>query len=178
MTVVSTWTAERSAQLKKLWEAGLSCSQIAAEMGYLTRNAVIGRVHRMGLEGRARVERQPPKPRVFTYKPRARTPKLKIYSETNRVHFSVDAEQPLLRCVEVIPLNIGLMALTDQTCRFPYNEGAAIVFCGHASLGETYCYLHAELCRGARTPQRNEIRRGPKIHARFGNFLTSFEAAQ
>src|SRR5476649_1452009 len=53
MTVL-TWTDDRVEQLKKLWEAGLSASQIAAELGNVTRNAVIGKVHRLGLSGRAK----------------------------------------------------------------------------------------------------------------------------
>jgi len=48
MTVL-TWTDDRVEQLKKLWESGLSASQIAAELGNVTRNAVIGKVHRLGL---------------------------------------------------------------------------------------------------------------------------------
>src|SRR5258708_32729614 len=53
MTVL-TWSDDRVEQLKKLWEAGLSASQIAAELGNVTRNAVIGKVHRLGLAGRAK----------------------------------------------------------------------------------------------------------------------------
>src|SRR5438046_10120057 len=53
MTVL-TWSEDRVEQLKKLWEAGLSASQIAAELGNVTRNAVIGKVHRLGLSGRAK----------------------------------------------------------------------------------------------------------------------------
>src|SRR5204863_6919853 len=47
-----TWTEERVELLKKLWQDGLSASQIAAELGGVTRNAVIGKVHRLGLSGR------------------------------------------------------------------------------------------------------------------------------
>ena len=54
MTTVMTWTDDRVEQLKKLWESGLSASQIAAELGNVTRNAVIGKVHRLGLSGRAK----------------------------------------------------------------------------------------------------------------------------
>src|SRR5271168_1777165 len=53
MTVL-TWSEDRVEQLKKLWESGLSASQIAAELGNVTRNAVIGKVHRLGLSGRAK----------------------------------------------------------------------------------------------------------------------------
>ena len=44
-----SWTDERVELLKKLWADGLSASQIAAELGGVTRNAVIGKVHRLGL---------------------------------------------------------------------------------------------------------------------------------
>ena len=54
MMTVLTWSDERVEQLKKLWESGLSASQIAAELGNVTRNAVIGKVHRLGLSGRAK----------------------------------------------------------------------------------------------------------------------------
>src|SRR6202035_1473542 len=47
-------TDERVELLKKLWSDGLSASQIAAELGGITRNAVIGKVHRLGLSGRAK----------------------------------------------------------------------------------------------------------------------------
>jgi len=49
-----SWTDERVELLKKLWADGLSASQIAAELGGITRNAVIGKVHRLGLSGRAK----------------------------------------------------------------------------------------------------------------------------
>jgi GcrA cell cycle regulator len=47
------WTEERVETLKKLWLDGLSASQIAKQLGGVTRNAVIGKVHRLGLSGRA-----------------------------------------------------------------------------------------------------------------------------
>ena len=52
------WTDERVDQLKNLWTEGLSASQIARALGGVTRNAVIGKVHRLGLAGRA----SPPPP--------------------------------------------------------------------------------------------------------------------
>ncbi len=48
------WNDERTEMCKKLWADGLSASQIAAELGGITRNAVIGKVHRLGLSGRAK----------------------------------------------------------------------------------------------------------------------------
>ena len=48
------WTDERVELLKKLWSEGLSASQIAAQLGSVTRNAVIGKVHRLKLSSRGR----------------------------------------------------------------------------------------------------------------------------
>ena len=55
-----SWNDERVEALKKLWADGLSASQIAGRLGGVTRNAVIGKVHRLGLAGRACAHRLPP----------------------------------------------------------------------------------------------------------------------
>src|SRR4029078_1262261 len=49
----ANWSDDRVEQLKTLWTEGLSASQIARARGGVTRNAVIGKVHRLGLAGRA-----------------------------------------------------------------------------------------------------------------------------
>ncbi len=46
------WTEERVAELTELWNSGLSAARVAAKLGDVTRNAVIGKVHRLGLSGR------------------------------------------------------------------------------------------------------------------------------
>src|SRR5919204_2234786 len=70
-----SWTDERVEHLKKLWAEGLSASQIAGELGGITRNAVIGKVHRLGLSGRAQAPSSAaPRPR----KPRAPSHMLRV----------------------------------------------------------------------------------------------------
>lgn len=71
-----SWTDERVETLKRMWSEGQSASQIAKELGGVTRNAVIGKVHRLGLsnragEGAATVE----EPEVAAPPPRAEAPK-------------------------------------------------------------------------------------------------------
>lgn len=56
------WTDEREATLRKLWAEGLSASEIAKHLGGVTRNAVIGKVHRLGLQGRASPHRPVKRP--------------------------------------------------------------------------------------------------------------------
>jgi GcrA cell cycle regulator len=46
------WTDDRVAMLRELWTKGLSASQIAVQLGGVSRNAVIGKAHRLGLESR------------------------------------------------------------------------------------------------------------------------------
>src|ERR1700735_4637241 len=64
-----SWTDERVELLKKLWSDGLSASQIAGELGGISRNSVIGKAHRLGVSGRAQSpsgpaqrQRTPPMP--------------------------------------------------------------------------------------------------------------------
>ena len=47
-----SWTDERIATLTKMWEGGSTASQIAEELGGVSRNAVIGKAHRLGLKSR------------------------------------------------------------------------------------------------------------------------------
>ncbi|MGY9048018.1 hypothetical protein P775_25265 [Puniceibacterium antarcticum] len=57
-----SWTDERVEQLKKMWGEGQSASQIAKELGGVTRNAVIGKVHRLGLSNRVGADPAPAAP--------------------------------------------------------------------------------------------------------------------
>ena len=72
-----SWTDERVETLKKMWAEGQSASQIAKELGGVTRNAVIGKVHRLGLSNRTaeaakpEVEEAPAAPAKAAAKPKA-----------------------------------------------------------------------------------------------------------
>lgn len=62
--MTSQWTEERVAELTELWNSGLSAARVAAKLGEVTRNAVIGKVHRLGLSGRpSPIRRAVPVPR-------------------------------------------------------------------------------------------------------------------
>ncbi|MDN3644740.1 GcrA family cell cycle regulator [Pontixanthobacter aestiaquae] len=77
-----SWTDERIATLKKLWEGGSTASQIAEELGGVSRNAVIGKAHRLGLKSRPspvkakdKKKAAPAKKKVAPAKPAIRKPK-------------------------------------------------------------------------------------------------------
>ena len=128
------WTEERVDQLKTLWTEGLSASQIARVLGEgITRNAVIGKVHRLGLAGRAtpsRVDRPrlPSAPRLY----RAREPEPPVVEE------------------EPIKLEdgsfVGVLTINDRMCRWPIGDpsGDEFHFCGrNPKQGSPYCEAHA-----------------------------------
>lgn len=73
-----SWTTERVELLTKLWAEGLSASQIASELGNVTRNAVIGKVHRLGLSGRTKTSGAAAKPRRATSAPAAEPAPAKV----------------------------------------------------------------------------------------------------
>lgn len=149
-----TWTDERVEQLKKLWSDGLSASQIAAELGGITRNAVIGKVHRLGLSGRTKApSTSAPRPR----KPRAthmlRVSRPVARGNTALAHayaydYEVEAEQAPVENVIPMGQRRTLLELNEQTCRWPIGDPATqdFYFCGGQALTALpYCAYHSRI---------------------------------
>ncbi|NNE80869.1 MAG: GcrA cell cycle regulator [Silicimonas sp.] len=159
-----SWTDERVELLKKMWSEGQSASQIAKELGGVTRNAVIGKVHRLGLSNRAgssapAPEKKPAKPAA---KKAATKPSEKVVEVTVTPRKPiVPAGQPLppqpsaneispealanVREIEKTAKRIGLMDLTERTCKWPIGDPATedFWFCGLAvQQGKPYCEAH------------------------------------
>ena len=145
-----SWTDERVELLKRLWADGLSASQIAAELGGVTRNAVIGKVHRLSLSGRAKQSSapRPRRPRA-TKAPRPQRPvtigntalKLQRAPQPRRLPALEDVVVP-------IPLRKSILALDEKTCRWPIGDPTAedFSFCGHAPRENApYCEYHARI---------------------------------
>src|SRR3974377_728573 len=115
-----SWTDERVETLKKLWADGLSASQIAAELGGVTRNAVIGKVHRLGLSGRAK---SPASTAPRQRKPRSasqmlRVPRASLRGNTalaRAYEFDVEAEPELVNNVVPLGQRRSLLELTEDT---------------------------------------------------------------
>ena len=76
-----SWTDERVETLKRMWGEGLSASQIAKELGGVTRNAVIGKVHRLGLSNRDAEEAAPAPEPVVEVKPEPKPEPVKAKPE-------------------------------------------------------------------------------------------------
>ena len=58
--MLHSWTGDRIELLRQRWADGISATQIAAELGGVSRSAVLGKVHRLGLSELPRVEREKP----------------------------------------------------------------------------------------------------------------------
>ncbi len=86
-----SWTEERVEILKKMWAEGQSASQIAKELGGVTRNAVIGKVHRLGLSNRASGTTTA---KSTGEKPRAKPAKAKAAAKAEKPKVAEKAAQP------------------------------------------------------------------------------------
>lgn len=162
-----SWTNERVELLKKLWSEGLSASQIAGELGGVTRNAVIGKVHRLGLSGRAKTSSSSSKPRrPRTASPSAGTAPKKPAQQPQTIGataLKMDTSpapaaeikpelEPLPELVVPISQRATILTLTERTCKWPIGDPATddFYFCGRQSdAGVPYCAHH---CRIAYQP--------------------------
>jgi GcrA cell cycle regulator len=140
------WTDERVEMLKKLWQDGLSASQIAKQLGGVTRNAVIGKVHRLGLSGRA----APSKPARTVFKaPRPARPAPSVSAAPRRIAEPVNLPQPSpVRYVEEAPGLATVLTLGAHMCKWPIGDPAldSFTFCGRRT-GEIgpYCQEHSQV---------------------------------
>ena len=132
-----SWTNEKVEKLKELWSKGHTASQIAEMLGDTTRNAVIGKAHRLNLEARA-PSKQSSLPRSKDNKqavkrsPAPMSRKAKFQSILLDKNF--EAENPK-----------SLEELTEETCKWPigHPNEASFYFCGRTSLKDfSYCKLH------------------------------------
>lgn len=127
------WLAERIERLKALWNAGRSASQIANELG-ISRNAVIGKIHRLQGYTPTRIARpaaqaKPPKPPPAPkWKPPPAAP----------------LPEPVV--VNAPSLDLRLDELKAGVCHYPHGTAAPYLFCGQPTRdGSPYCALHRRL---------------------------------
>ncbi|HUE45591.1 MAG TPA: GcrA family cell cycle regulator [Aestuariivirgaceae bacterium] len=145
------WTEERVALLRRLWTEDFSASRIAAELGGVSRSAVIGKMHRLGLCGRGQptvsAKRQS-KPRL----PRSERQACLTVGNTAlkmRPEMLEEAQfQPSESIVVPIARKLTIDKLTEHTCKWPIGDPGhqEFHFCGHDSLDAMpYCRYHARL---------------------------------
>jgi GcrA cell cycle regulator len=148
----SGWTDERIAELKRLFELGLSCSQIAAELGGVTRCGVIGKLNRLNLhkENSASAKssrfQRAPRPRAPRQKPEPQFPPLSV----------VTPDEPEV-APDFYPNRVSLLDATESHCRWPAaDDGTAMMVCGDPkNAGKSFCIRHCGIAFETPWKQRN-----------------------
>jgi GcrA cell cycle regulator len=149
------WTDERVATLKKLWADGLSASQIAKQLGGVTRNAVIGKVQRLNLPGRA----TPSRPNRKFKKPNA--------PKQSKGNGSSEQATPSSQSVALVSDPVALpdgelvtvLTIKDSMCKWPigHPNNADFRFCGAKTHnGGQYCEGHASMAYQPRQKRRRK----------------------
>lgn len=153
------WPAEHENALRALVLAGAGSHSIMAGLlnaqfgTSYSRNALIGKVSRMGL----RLDAVPhPVKKKAAKKTRLRSRPAPAKSKPIEIDLSE------FRCVEVEPKNVSLADLSDDGCHWPYGDNP-FVFCGHPKLGTApYCGSHLILSRGSGTFEERGAHRLPR----------------
>jgi len=143
------WTEDRTETLRKLWAAGVSFSNIAAQIGGVTRSAVGGKLYRLDLVGRDTNPRTYSQrtPEQIEAAKRAKSDRRNERRRTQRVSFVMVKRVNLeaLRCIEVEPMHKSFADLGPNDCRYPYGDGP-YTFCGQQKFGDSsYCGGHMAL---------------------------------
>lgn len=140
-----SWTDERVALLKKLWGEGKTAAEIASALGGITRNAVIGKAHRLKLSNRL----SPIQPATKkTIKQAANTSTPPVEKKAPKAQQSVQAP---------VGKGLSLSELNSRQCRWPEGDPReeGFGFCGHAVMaGLPYCPEHAKIAYQAATRNR------------------------
>ena len=132
-----SWTPEREEKLRELWKKGHSASQIASMLGDTTRNAVIGKAHRLNLQARAVSRKSKSKVNTENFlKQENKGQKISRKARFKALLLDKNFEQENPKKLE---------ELTDETCRWPighpYEE--KFYFCGRKPMDKfPYCKLH------------------------------------
>ena len=131
-----SWTEEKVAKLKELWSKGHTASQIAEALGDTTRNAVIGKAHRLNLEARAPSKQSSQSSPSVTRPVRRGSAPISRKAKFQSILLDKNFEPENPKSLE---------ELTDQTCKWPigHPNEEKFYFCGRKPEGEfPYCKLH------------------------------------
>ncbi len=148
-----SWTDERVALLRKMWGEGKTAAEIASTLGNVTRNAVIGKAHRLKLSNRISPIQQNNK------KPAAPV----------RTEPKVSSRKVVIREEDIQVKRIPLVELTPRQCRWPLGDPkeADFTFCGsNIVAGLPYCSGHAKMAY--QTASRNRVLKADDVEHGYG----------
>lgn len=127
-----SWTDDRVALLKQLWGEGKTAAEIAKTLGDVTRNAVIGKAHRLKLSSRVSPIQQPVKKTAKASEKQKQVQKVRKSRNVHKTNFKGK--------------EISIEALEHGMCRWPNGDPREkeFSFCGHTvETGLPYCEEHA-----------------------------------
>ncbi len=165
------WTEDRIAVLKAGWESGMTASQIAEQLGEgVTRNAVIGKAHRLGLESRPSPVKggddasATPAPAAKVAAPAAAPPAAKgvTPAPAEPTAPAPVVAKPVRRTGKAA--KVTLLDLNERICKWPIGHPGEpdFHFCGKAvQTGFPYCSEHCAQAYQAQMPRRDRDRRPP-----------------
>ncbi len=140
----ATWTLERIEELRACVERGMTCSQIAAAIG-VSRNAVIGKIHRLGLSS----GRPAGASTRANCPPRARRPRGPTQRRLLRLAYAHAPLDEIMSEIAVISTHpCSLIDIDTHQCRWPIGDPAStnFLFCGNDAIGGfAYCVGHARM---------------------------------
>lgn len=169
-----TWTEQAESILRECWAEGYSGNEISFELAaidiYKSRNAIIGKAHRLGLvreneralksdlrynpngksnRGRSKPKRKPAQPKIVDYNP------------VNTIPLKREAKPVPVRKDDAERVGIPMDQLTKHTCRWPVGKGTGADqrFCGcqiDPDACQPYCTEHMERSASQRTPEQRE----------------------
>ena len=156
----SFWTNERTTELKLRWANGETGSEISRAMGPISRNAVIGKVHRLGLDGRVAISKKNANNtsngiRARQAAVRRRQRKTVHYADGHV--FIVEGEPGMIEedPPSFIANPVPFFELRDHHCRWPgAGEMPDLLFCGAPVVnGYSYCAAHCRIAYQPYTPR-------------------------
>lgn len=143
---MTDWTDERTEALKKLWEDGLTASQIAKQLGGVSRSAVISKAHRLNCSARKVGARPKPVPSPLVRR---------LPERPSRPVARAQHSHPLPRVAAVpapweIPGSATSQTLGAHMCKWPIGDpsGDHFTFCGSRQERGPYCGEHARIAYG------------------------------
>ena len=152
-----SWTDERVAMLRKLNSEGYSCSQIAAQLGLVTRNAVIGKMHRIGIQANRETMKRKRVLRVDERRNNGcgkRSERVSAAKKLSPARALLADCQPLPppQETDIARVTFDQMADDQSLCKWPVGE-PTVGFCGAASVaGLPYCTHHVKRASSAWQP--------------------------
>lgn len=157
-----SWTDERVSLLKKLWGEGHTAAEIAKQLGGVTRNAVIGKAHRLKLSNRVSPIQQNKKPANKNVERKTARKASSASSVSARSLGDVSSSSSIDKDAQEAHSNksgelYSLMDLKPRMCRWPCGDPKqeGFGFCGDPAMpGLPYCEKHAKMAYQASTRNR------------------------